>query len=174
MAPGAQAHDALVSSIPSANATLTTAPENITLTFSESVLPMGSQIAVKAPGQQSAQALGTQVNGKIVTAPFKPTRSGNYEMVWRVTSADGHPVSGTVKFTLKGANSTTSASPNALGSASAAVVPASPSQVSGPSTPTTNEPGDNYPWLVIGVSALGLAAVVGGLVVAKRRVRDDA
>lgn len=49
----------------------------------------------------------------------------------------------------------------------------SPTSVTGPSTPTTNEPGDNEPVLVIGGAVVGTLALVGAFLVARTRVRDD-
>lgn len=45
--------------------------------------------------------------------------------------------------------------------------------VAGPTTPTTNEPGDNHPALVIGGGLISLGLIAGGWSVARTRIKDD-
>ena len=51
--------------------------------------------------------------------------------------------------------------------------PASSSTVKGPSTPTTDEPGDNMPLFVIGGTVAAAAAVAGTFLVMRKRTKDD-
>lgn len=172
-APSAAAHDSLASSNPAAGQELTKAPENLQLTFTADILKMGTQVAVTSPGGSTPKTLAAATSGKVVTAPFSAAGNGKYTVTWRVTSSDGHPISGEYTFTLKGqSNSTvpsTSAGPSALGNVSGPS--SSPSVVKGPTTPTTDEPGDNMPWLVGGVTALALGLIAVGYFVARNRTR---
>lgn len=182
LAPSALAHDALVSTNPSADSTVTATPSSIDLTFSESVMKVGNQVAIKAPNGEQTKATPT-VTGSKVSVPFKAAGNGAYAVTWRVTSSDGHPVSGTFNFTLKDSKNTASAASTATKSAgtatqepsasAGALAKASASTTKGPSTPTTDEPGDNQPWL-IGAGVVGaLALIGGGWYLAKGRVKND-
>lgn len=178
-APAASAHDSLTGAQPAAGTTVTSAPQRLTLTFSAPVLDVGSQIAVKGPDGKTKQ--GTpKADGQRVTVPFEPTGHGTYAVTWRVTSSDGHPISGSYSFTLKGAanSSTSTGTPN--GSEAPGTLkpvdpssPASSSTVKGPSTPTTDEPGDNMPLFVIGGTVAAAAAVAGTFLVMRKRTKDD-
>lgn len=171
-APAASAHDALVGSTPTAGSTVPKAPDAIVLTFNEKVLGIGSRMSVKEPGGQT-RTLTPTVTGAKVSAPFTDGGNGSYTVSWRVTSSDGHPVSGHYAFTLKASGVNASATPATSGGGSLATLSASPSSVTGPSTPTTNRPGDNEPALVIGGAILGALALAGAFVVARRRTHDD-
>lgn len=173
-APSAQAHDSLVGSNPAADSVVQTAPEQLVLSFSGPVLPDGSRVAVKNPAGGS-NAATPKVSGAIVTVPFRASGPGVYAVTWRVTSADGHPVSGSYRFTLAG---TTSAAATTSAPSLAPATPSlggasSQSTVKGPTTPTTSEPGDNQPVLIIAGSLVALAAIAGGYVVARRRMTGD-
>ena len=96
----ASAHAALIGTDPEDGGTLSTAPTSITFTFNENV-SRRAQVAVAAPD-------GTQVDvGRIravdntVTATVPDVdQRGTYSASYRVISADGHPVTGTVTYTV--------------------------------------------------------------------------
>lgn len=177
-APAALAHDSLVSTNPVAGSTLEAAPQTLQLRFAEPALNLGNQIMITAPDGTTAARTPT-VADTVVSAPLTATKPGLYRVQWRVTSADGHPVSGTFQFTVGGsgnssAATTSSTSATTTDGAAAPSTSSSPTTVTGPSTPTTNEPGDNKPKLVIGGFAALAALVAAGWFVARRRMRDDA
>lgn len=174
-ASSAAAHDTLVGSTPAAGAVLETAPSQVHLRFAETALALGSEIEVDGPGGSTVKVKPTVAN-TVVSAPLAANTPGSYRVLWRVTSADGHPVSGTFRFTVTKGNpathTSTSSTPNAAG-IGASTVTSSPATVAGPSSPTINEPGDNEPALVIGGFAALAALVAAGWFVARRRVHDD-
>jgi methionine-rich copper-binding protein CopC len=94
----ASAHSARVGTDPEDGATLSTAPASITFTFNENV-SRRAQVAIAAPD-------GTQVDlGKVaavdntVTATIPDVdQRGTYSASYRVVSADGHPVTGTITY----------------------------------------------------------------------------
>ena len=176
-APAASAHDSLTGAQPAAGTTVTSAPQRLTLTFSAPVLDVGSQIAVKGPDGKTKQAT-PKADGQRVTVPFEPSGNGAYAVTWRVTSSDGHPISGSYSFTLKdAANSSTSAGTSNGSEAPGTLKPVDPSSssstVKGPTTPTTDEPGDNMPLFVIGGTVAAAAAVAGTFLVMRKRTKDD-
>ena len=101
----AQAHDVLLRTEPSDGAVLDTPPTQVRLTFGQQALSIGTRVAVSGPGGPIA-APPVEVVGSYVTQPL-PTGlpAGRYTVLWRVTSADGHPVSGQFTFSAKGSGS---------------------------------------------------------------------
>lgn len=103
LAPGgtATAHDELLSSVPEDGATLEEAPEELVLTFSGQIAQVGAQLQVTdADGEDVADG-DPVVEGTDLVQPLTDIGSGDYEVVWRVTSSDGHPISGTFAFTVE-------------------------------------------------------------------------
>ncbi|MFS3127621.1 CopD family protein [Nocardioides sp. Bht2] len=96
----AAAHATLASSDPVDGAVLAKAPEQATLTFTESVaLPQGGVRLYDADGTErevTASALDRTVT---VALPGGLSR-GSHVLTWRVTSADGHPVAGSITFAI--------------------------------------------------------------------------
>jgi methionine-rich copper-binding protein CopC len=131
----AQAHDELVSTNPADKAQVPAMPDAIVLNFEEPAVKVGSQVIVRGPNGNVAQ--GAPVFAKsTVTQAVKPgAPAGSYTVLWRVTSDDGHPVSGSFTFTaatgsiVPAASSAPTTSPTSAG-ATAAGKPSSASQQS--------------------------------------------
>ncbi|MEV0967888.1 copper resistance CopC family protein [Microtetraspora glauca] len=97
----AQAHNVLVGSDPKDGAQVATAPDRITLEFDQPVRRDFARIAVTGPDgatyeQGEITAKGDSVS--IGLAPLGP--AGAYVIGYRIVSNDGHPVTGTITFTL--------------------------------------------------------------------------
>jgi copper resistance protein C len=95
----ASAHASLVHSSPADQSSLATAPKTVKLTFDENIR-MPSLILVKNSDGASVVAGKTAVLDNIVSTPVKTGPSGDYTVAYRVVSADGHPVSGRLSFTV--------------------------------------------------------------------------
>ncbi|CAM2770700.1 copper resistance CopC family protein [Saccharomonospora xinjiangensis] len=98
----ASAHNALISSNPGEGDSLDTAPTEVVLTFDQPVEDADvNEVAVTGPnGDQWAKGT-VKVDGDTVTAPLRPLGpAGEYIIGFRVLSADGHPVSDEIRFTL--------------------------------------------------------------------------
>ncbi len=97
----ATAHDQLLSSSPSPGEVMAEAPAEISMQFSDDVLDIGGVVVVAdAAGTNWADGPLT-VNGGTVTQPLIPgAPDGAYQIRWRVVSADGHPISDVVDFTI--------------------------------------------------------------------------
>lgn len=118
----AQAHNVLLSSDPSDGASLSAAPDVVTLVFDQSVRQGFAQISVTGPDGGSFADGPTLVNGPKASVRVKPLPgAGMYAVGYRILSSDGHPVSGRLTFTFTGAGSTAG----------------SPSQTPGGTTPQT-------------------------------------
>lgn len=99
----AGAHAVLVSSSPSDGETFTEAPTEVSLTFNENLIDIGGEIAVVDASQTDWADGEFTVDGPTATAPLKDGMpGGNYELRWQVVSADGHPISGIIPFSIEG------------------------------------------------------------------------
>lgn len=106
-APSAHAHSSLIASSPAAGSTLTQQPGAVELTFSEAVQTEFAQVAVLDDAETEFQAGEPQVVGSVVTQAVGTLPDGNYTISYRIVSADGHPVTGTVDFTVAAGTSET-------------------------------------------------------------------
>ncbi|MCU1536328.1 MAG: copper resistance protein CopC [Humibacillus sp.] len=95
---GASAHDVLSRTDPAAGATVSVAPDRVSLTFTEAPLSIGTQVVVTGPGGP-VQVGSPTVSGTVVSQSLSPSApGGDYTVAYRVTSDDGHPVTGTFSF----------------------------------------------------------------------------
>lgn len=117
----AAAHDVLISSSPAEGTTLNSAPTAVSFTFDQPVQNFDPVVSLIGPdGRQ--YATGTpQISGNVVTGKVGPLPSGPYIAAYRIVSADGHPVTGEVHFTLA-AGASGASLPGAIGSGASALV----------------------------------------------------
>jgi len=100
-APPASAHAELVKISPSANAQLTTAPARVLGEFNEPVSTSFATVVVTSGGGVSVARGTPTVSGSTITQALKfDLPSGSYRIAYRVTSDDGHPVTGESRFTV--------------------------------------------------------------------------
>lgn len=110
----AAAHNTLRSSDPADGATVTTAPPQVTLTFDQEALDLGTQVVVTGPDGVVVSDGPAQLVDTSVVQPLAATLpAGGYTVEWRVTSADGHPLSGALAFTATEAVGVAAPSPEA-------------------------------------------------------------
>lgn len=129
-APTARAHDALSSTTPSTEAAIPDLPAQVTLTFNEPPLELGTQVIVRGPLGQPVTAGTPAVSGNTVTQPLEvPGPAGDYTVTYRITSSDGHPLTGTFTFTVATGTTSTTRS-----SAPAAPLHTDPAAPPGPAT----------------------------------------
>lgn len=105
----AWAHANLRSAAPAQDATLTVAPPEVSLAFSEAVEPRFSSIeVVDAAGTRvddaSAHAAG---DGEHLAVGLKRLAPGAYTVRWQVTSVDTHKTSGSYHFTVAASDANT-------------------------------------------------------------------
>lgn len=94
------AHAQLLSSQPANGDSLATTDE-VVLTFNETISPDFVQLMAVGPDGDVLDGEPV-VDGQVLTQPIRPTTNGQHTVTYRVVSADGHPVSGEVTFTLTG------------------------------------------------------------------------
>ena len=94
----ASAHDVLERTTPADGTTVDRMPQTVTLTFAEEPLSIGTQVVVSGPTGTVSSGTPT-IKGRDVTQAVSPSApAGDYTVSYRVTSDDGHPVSGTFGF----------------------------------------------------------------------------
>lgn len=105
-ATAAAAHDSLQSTTPADGAGVATAPTAVVLTFDQPALALGTELVVTAPDGTNVDDGAAHLVDSTVQQPIAGSLpAGTYTVAWRVTSADGHPVSGTFHFTAAQATS---------------------------------------------------------------------
>ncbi len=96
----ASAHATLVSTDPADGAVLDAAPQQAVFTFSETVsLPEGGVSVYDAKGDPLDADATAQDTEMTVDLPGD-LADGTYVVAWRVVSADGHPVAGSLTFSV--------------------------------------------------------------------------
>lgn len=99
----AYAHDELASSNPTDGATVATPPSQVVLTFEEAPVALGLQVVVTGPDGSVSSGTPRLAGAEVIQAVQPQAPAGRYTVEWRVTSDDGHPVSGTLAFTAQAA-----------------------------------------------------------------------
>jgi len=118
----AHAHASLVSSEPAAKAHLSVSPARVRLLFSEEIEPTLAQLSLVADDGTVTRLVvaGDPHDVRAIVAAVESLAPGSYRLVWRVVSADGHPVEGSVIFWV--------------GNSAAQAPPVSPAALNAPST----------------------------------------
>ena len=141
--PAASAHTALISSDPAADTALTAGPAAVSATFNEDLQPSFAAMTVVGPDANLWSVGDPEVSGAVVSVPVRPLGpSGKYTVNYRVTSADGHVVSGSWSFTLTTAT---------------AAAPGPPAATDAPATRIPLWP------FIVGIGVLVAAAAAWGL-----------
>jgi copper resistance protein C len=103
VAGSALAHSVLVRSQPERRATLTRAPEEVRLWFSERIEPAYARVSVWDAGGKQVDARDAAVDPADATTLAVRTpglRAGRYTVRYRVLSVDGHVVESSFSFTI--------------------------------------------------------------------------
>ena len=99
-APPASAHATLIDTDPDEGAVLESAPDLIRFTFNEPVRGVPDGVHVfDAEGASIGSSSRTSDTDLLVTLDEEPGE-GSLIVAWRVVSADGHPISGTLTFAV--------------------------------------------------------------------------
>ena len=108
----ASAHAILLTSEPAPSAVLDQSPTEIALFFNEFIDTVFGKIRIlDSTGNvvQVVKPIRDAANHTIVRAPISTLESGTYVVVWRVASADSHPVQGSFAFQIGNTSSDVSA-----------------------------------------------------------------
>lgn len=152
-APPASAHAALTGATPAKNASVGP-PARLVLEYSDPIrLPR--VILTDASGGQHQAGSPRAVDNKVMQAVSGTLPNGRYTVGWRVVSADGHPVSGSYTFTVRG-------------SSGSAAQPAPARSRAGAESSSDDSGGGSSGWLWIGLIAVVVAAAAGAVALFRR------
>jgi copper resistance protein C len=174
----AAAHAELIASTPAEGASVPTAPTQVRLTFSEPVTLAPNVLEITGPANARWTVGTPAVAGADVTVPVRASGpAGAYTMVYRVVSADGDAVSGSVRFTMTAAVPARTATSTAAATASPPAPESAESTAAAPATADTENPAESAAGDGSGPSAwvwiLAAAALVAaGVVIALRVSRS--
>ena len=186
MAPTGSAHADLQVSTPEDGESLEVAPEEIRLTFSEELFEELVEISILDAAGDLYSTIGVEQTpppGTDVIFPWPPQAPpGEYSIAYRVVSADGHPVTGTVSFSYAATAPEPSAlEPSSSDSAPSAQssTPASSPTASAPfaspasesSTSSSTDSSSVTPFVVIGVVLL-LGVIAASAIIVRARQRN--
>lgn len=102
LAGHASAHAFLKSTSPAAGSTVSSAPTDVVIDFTEAVEPSFSTITVQnAKGERLAIGRVHRAGDETHLAiAVKPLPAGTYTVVWHVTATDTHKTQGSFTFTV--------------------------------------------------------------------------
>ena len=166
-ASAASAHDTLENTDPAQGATVKSM-SSVALTFSAD--PLGTDgatiIQVIGPDKSYYETACPDLNGPVVSSPVSLGGAGTYEVLWRVVSSDGHPISGSYTFAYAPDGTAT---PAAAGSAEPKCGPASSASQQPASDPLMATDSSTL-WIGLGIGAVVLVGVgVGAWALARGR-----
>jgi len=100
-ARAASAHAELLATDPVDGSLVNTAPQQVTLQFSEDVAVQPDGVRVLDADAARVDTGQAKAAGNTITVPLKTSvPDGSYVVAWRVISADGHPVRGAFNFSV--------------------------------------------------------------------------
>ncbi len=97
-------HSSLVSSTPAKDAVLTEFPSEVSLTFNESLLEIGAENPNKVEVVNSMGDVlsgASKLSGSVISVPVQITGNDEYQVSYRVVSADGHVIEGSYSFNVQ-------------------------------------------------------------------------
>lgn len=100
-APSAAAHAELIGTAPGDGDRLGASPRQVTLDFTEQVLPVRDGIELLDAAGDVVATPEPRVDGSSLTVPLPELDTGGYVLSWRVVSRDTHPISGAFSFGVR-------------------------------------------------------------------------
>ena len=161
----AAAHNTLTGSTPADDATVADPVTEVVLEFDQAVQTEFAQVAVLGADQTPYGSGEPVVVGRTVTQAVESLPDGRYDVSYRVISADGHPVSGTISFTATGqAAPAPVETPSAEPTTPAVAEPTPATEDTAPATAEADPTGTAV--AVSETTGLPTAALVGGALAA--------
>lgn len=174
--PTASAHDTLASSSPADGDSVEQAPTTLDLTYSDDVLNLSPVVRLNDSAGNEIFAETPTVTDNTASIDLPPLPADDYEIQWRVVSSDGHPIEGTVRFTVTvGAEeSGADASTVEEDPSTASVEPNTSPTASDQAASQRPEEDRNSPPLSVILGGVGLLLALGLVVAITLRVRGRA
>lgn len=178
--PAASAHDTLISSSPAAGESFEQAPEMLELTYSDEVLNLTPVVRLTTSAGEEIFTATPTVSGNTASIDLPPLPADDYQVLWRVVSSDGHPIEGTVDFTVTvGAEATATADsgteePQESEEPTAGTdEPSTEATAAEPAEAPQSEGGLPLGMILGGLALLLLLAAIGAIIIRMRRSPGD-
>ena len=172
----AQAHDALQSTSPGSDTTVTVSPDIVSLTLAQPPTDSKSlNLSVITVTDSTGKTLSdgaVTVAGATISTNVTPGSNGPYKVLWRTVSSDGHPIEGTFAFTVQDPSAVPPASSPATAPPSA--TPSETQSAAANTMPKAPGPDDSNALLTVGIGAVILAVLGGIIYLARRKERRGA
>jgi copper resistance protein C len=98
----AQAHAFLAHATPAVGSTVQTAPNELTLLFTQNLEPAFSTVEVTGPDGARIDAGKPQISSNTMVIAIKAGGPGVYHVQWHAVSVDTHTTQGAYTFTVGG------------------------------------------------------------------------
>lgn len=188
-ASAASAHEALASTNPGEGATVTELAA-VELVFTAEILDTMNtgRTEVLGPDELHYETSCARIDGTVMTTDVQLGAAGEYRVLWRAVSGDGHPISSEYSFTYApagGATAVAGTAESVCGDDGRVIEPApetTPTATELPSeTPTVaadegsdsaaaeDQGADVWPWVGATVGGVVVIAVIAWLVAARRK-----
>lgn len=178
--PAASAHDTLISSSPAAGESFEQAPEMLELTYNDEVLNLTPVVRLTTSAGEEIFTATPTVSGNTASIDLPPLPADDYQVLWRVVSSDGHPIEGTVDFTVTvGAEATATADsgteePQESEEPTAGTdEPSTEATAAEPAEAPQSEGGLPLGMILGGLALLLLLAAIGAIIIRMRRSPGD-
>lgn len=168
----AQAHDSLRSTSPAKDSTVTTAPEQVSLTLSQPPTDAASlNFSVIKVTDSTGRTLSdgkVSITDATLSTTVAKGANGPVTVLWRAVSSDGHPIEGSYSFTVQDP-ALTAATPAPSAAAPAPSTTAPSTAAAAQAVPPVPGPDNSNAPAVLGIAAVIIAAAVGLFALARRR-----
>ena len=95
----AAAHTTVTASVPAANARVAVLPTSISVTFDDPLVKVERVILTPPSGKNAVRSFAINAkNKRQLVIKTKHAAAGQYNLYWKVTGADGHTVTGRLRF----------------------------------------------------------------------------
>src|SRR5262245_14518354 len=167
----AAAHTELKSSTPKNGASVKKPPTKVELVFTESINRQFVRVVVTGPDGQKVGVGTPRTKGPVVTHSLaRDLANGRYTIAFRVASSDGHPVRGTLRFTLAAPLPSPTATPTPASATPLTPTPAgSTPAAAGTSPAAATSAGGGGTTVVLVLAAVVVAALAVAAVIVRRR-----
>lgn len=182
----AAAHDEVTGTYPEANSTVEAGTFAVSVTFNEDVMQVadnaGIAIAITGPDGATEPTACLSVDGPQISSLFSLDKAGDYTVDWRSVSNDGHPNSGTFKFTLTNTSSFVAEAPDlACDSARTAIGGVTPMPLIAPAPvayddAAKSDSNSSLTWIGLGIGAglIILGSVFGAIRLRAKERKQEA
>lgn len=166
----ASAHSGLIDSTPAEGAVLTAAPRTIELEFNDDISDISPAVILRNGEDDVISREAPRIERTTVSSDVPDgLADGDYSVVWRVVSADGHPIQGVIPFSIDTAEPAGEPGEATASAPQPDDTPAA-SQATQPTASTASTSG--VPWLPLTIAAVVAIAFVGGAMALRRTRRD--